>query len=304
MKIFTKICLIISAVCLGLAIVCLGVGTALGSGVREVKQMADNGELDMGNWHIGNWGFYYGSDETNTAIQTGVLEESFSKEDVDSLAIDIDYGEIHLVKSESDNIEVKVDAPKSFRYKCANDDGTVILKSQHSAKKGYNADIIITIAIPDGMEFDTVDMDTDAEKFESSYPLVADTINLHVDAGEVVAECIEAKEDMSIDIGAGRVEFVNLKADNLDVNCGLGEAEISGTISDKVEAKCGVGRISMQLEGKEEDYNYKISCGLGSVTVNGVNYSSLSTDKKINNHSDREIDLDCGIGEIEVSLSE
>lgn len=299
MKIFTKICLIISAVCLGLAIVCLGLGTALGSGVREVKQMADNGELDMGNWHIGNWGFYYGSDETDTVNQTGTL----SKEDIDSLEIDLDYGVIYLKKSESEDIEVKVNAPESFRYKCENNDGTLLLKSKNSSRKWRNSEITITVAIPSGMEFDEVDINTDAGRVESNCELVADMIDLNVDAGELVAEDVEA-DDVSIDVGAGRVEIDNLEADNLKVDCGVGKAEISGTVSDKVKADCGVGSIAMHLDGKEEDYDYKISCGLGSVNVNGETYSSLSTDKKINNHSDREIDLDCGIGEIEILLSE
>ena len=118
-----------------------------------------------------------------------------------------------------------------------------------------------------------------------------------------MAEDVEA-DDVSIDIGAGRVEIDNLEADTLKVDCGVGKAEISGTVSDKVKADCGVGSVLMHLDGKEEDYDYKISCGPGSVNVNGETYRSLSTDKKINNHSDREIDLDCGIGEIEVLLSE
>lgn len=300
MKIFTKICLIISAVCLGLAIVCLGVGTALGSGVREVKQMADNGELDMGNWHIGNWEFYYGSDETDTVNQTGTL----SKEDIDSLEIDLDYGEIYLEKSESEDIEVKVNAPESFRYKCENHDGTLLLKSKNPSRKWRNSEITITVAIPSGMEFDEVDINTDAGRVESSYGFVAETIKLNVDAGELTAEYMEATEDMSIEVGAGKVEFSDLKADSLKVDCGVGEVQLAGSVSDKVKADCGIGKISMKLDGKEEDYDYKVSCGIGAVTINGVTYSSLSTDKKINHHSDREIDLDCGIGEIEVSLSE
>ncbi len=304
MKIFTKICLIISAVCLGLAIVCLGVGTALGSGVREVKQMADNGELDMGNWHIGNWGFYYNSDETDPVNLTGTFEDRFSKEDIDSLEIDLDYGEIYLEKSESEDIEIKVDAPESFRYECANDDGTLLLKSKNSSRKWRNSEITITVAIPSGMEFNDVDINTDAGRVESSYEFVADTIKLNVDAGELTAEYMEATEDMSIEVGAGKVEFSDLKADSLKVDCGVGEVQLAGSVSEKVKADCGIGKISMKLDGKEEDYDYKVSCGIGAVTINGVNYSSLSTDKKINNHSDREIDLDCGIGEIEVSLSE
>lgn len=307
MKLFTKICLILSAVCIGIAAICLGVGMALGSGIQEVKQMADDGGLDIGNWHIGNYQFFYSPDEDDLEIEEGSVVAAFPQSEVENLDIDIRYGEVSLKDSDSEQIEITVDAPKGNTYKCENDNGTVILKDKTPHYKwnggfAHKYDVKITIAIPEGKEFEEVKMVTNAGTIESTHDFVAEKIKLDVDAGELIADYLEAKEEFSIDVGAGRLEISDIKADSLDVDCGVGEVELTGTVSDKAKADCGVGRISMELAGNEEDYDYEISCGLGSVKINGTTYSSLSTDKEIDNHAGHEIKLDCGVGEIDVTV--
>lgn len=305
MKLFTKICLIISSVCICIAALCLGIGVALGSGIKEVKQMAGSGDLNIGNWHIGDTQFFYSPDEDDLEIQEDSVSESFPAGDVKNLDIDIRYGEVYLEDSDSDKIEITVDAPKGNTYKCKNDNGTVVLEDKTPRYKwnggfSHSYDVDITIAIPEGKEFEEVKIITSAGTIDSTHDFTADKIELNVDAGELVAERLEAKEEFIIDVGAGRLEVSDIKADKLDIDCGVGGVELTGTVSGKATADCGVGRIAMELAGNEEDYDYEISCGLGSVKINGKEYSSLSTDKEIDNNAGSKIELDCGVGEIDV----
>lgn len=305
MKLFTKICLILSSVCIGIAVICLGVGMALGSGIKEVKQMADDGGLDIGNWHIGNYQFFYSPDEDDLEIEEGSVVAAFPEAGVENLDIDIRYGEVFLKDSDSEQIEITVDAPKGNTYKCENDNGTVTLEDKTPRYKwnggfSHTDDVNITIGIPKGKAFEEVKIATTAGIIDSTHDFMADKIELDVDAGELVAECLEAKEKFTIDVGAGRLEVSDIKADKLDIDCGIGEVEVAGSVSGKAKADCGVGRIAMELAGNEEDYDYEISCGLGSVKINGKEYSSLSTDKEIDNNAGSKIELDCGVGEIDV----
>lgn len=309
MKKFTKLCLIISLVCVCIGAICLGVGIALGSGLKEVQMMADNGAFDFGNWNIGSDGIYYGPDENDTEtmdIQEGCVNAVFPESEVKNLDIDIKYGEIYIVDSESDQVQITVDAPKRNVYKYKNKNGTVTLKDKTSSHKWNlkKSDVTVTIAIPAGKEFEQVKLVTNAGSVDVEHKFAAEEIELELDAGELTGEQLEAKREFSIDVGAGNLEIENLQTENLDVDCGVGEVNLGGKVSNTVEADCGVGKISMEFIGNEEDYDYEISCGVGSVSINNTSYSSLSTDKKIDNDAGNKISLDCGVGEIDIIVKE
>lgn len=310
MKIFTRICLIVSGVCVCIAAICLGIGLALGSGFREVQQMADSGELDFANWHIGNGGFYWKDDDfTASEVEVGSISKRFMADEVNSLYIDIKYGEVYLIDSDSDEITIQIDAPKRNRYKCENDDATVKLEDATSSfiwnfGIGRKDDVTVTIAVPKDKEFDEITLTTSAGTTEARHAFTAKEIHMEIGAGTLSGESFAATEEMSVEVGAGELEITKLQAGNLKIDCGVGEVKLAGTVSKDVDADCGVGEITMLLNGKEDEYDYEISCGVGEVSVNGRSYSSLATEEKIHNRAENKICLDCGVGEIHVTVEE
>ncbi len=72
---------------------------------------------------------------------------------------------------------------------------------------------------------------------------------------------------------------------------------------EKLEVETGVGVTSVKLTGSREDYNYKIQCGAGSVNIDGDQYSSLGVERKIDNRAARSMELECGVGTIEVQFT-
>lgn len=290
MKKFTKLCLMVSLVCVCIAALCFGAGIAMGSGMKDVANMADNGELNIGNWHIGDSQFYWGPKEEDSVGQEveGRVNVSFPEMEVENLNVDVKYGEVHFVDSDSDEIKVNIDAPKRNSYECKNDNGTLKLKDKTSSFKWHirNKDnVTVTIEIPKGKEFKEAKLITNAGTIDIEHMLVA-------------------KEEISIDVGAGEVTAEEFATKDLEVDCGVGEAMLKGVVEENVSADCGVGEITLILQGKEEDYDYDISCGVGTVNINGTSYSSLSTDEEINNQAGRKISLDCGVGEIDVKVEE
>lgn len=312
MKGFTKICLLISMIFLCIGAVCLGIGAALGSGLREVWAMAGNGELDVGNLHIGGWNIpYIVTDDIrdeDIKIKKGIVEESFSSQEIENLEINIKYGAVYVTDSQTDQIEISVDAPERNTYQCGLKGRTLKL-IDNTPRYRWNAfrnnnKIEITIAIPQGTVFDEVDLATNAGGIEISHDLEAREIHFDLDAGELVAGKVTAADEFSADVDAGNLEISDFAAKSLEVDCGVGRAKLCGSVLEEVEADCGVGQIVLQLTGREEDYDYDVNCSLGTVSINGTTYTGLSTEKEIDHHTGRTISLDCGVGDIEVTVEE
>lgn len=311
MKNFVKVCLII---CLALACIggiCMCAGAALGSGPREVMDMVQDNQLRIGNWHIGRWNVFYSDDDEydDVEVQEGMLEEHFLASEVDSLDIDIKYGEVYLSTAESDQIEIYIDAPKRNSYQCKFEDGTIALKDTTSWKLwhhsgNFDRKVTVRIAIPEGKVFDEVELCTNAGKVEISHSILANEISLELDAGELTAASMTASGEISADIGAGRLDITEFIADTLEVDCGMGEALLSGQILSDADIKCGMGQIDLTLFADESAYDYEMSCGLGDISINGQNYTSLGSKKNIKNNTGKEISLDCGLGRINVISKE
>ncbi len=312
MKNFTKVCLCVCLAFTCLAVICLCAGTALGGGLHEVRRMADNGELDIGDLHIGKWWFFWGpmNREAKAArTQNGVVDEKFAADQVSQLSVDIKYGKVVVADSDSDQIEIIVDAPKRYRYECKLEDGLAELTDE-TAHSIWNNGILseegikVTIAIPKGKRFEEVTFKTNAGKIEISHAVSADEVEFEVDAGELTAKQVTAGDDFSASVDAGRIEISRFDTNTLDIACGLGEVELNGKVLEGLAADCGMGRIKLGLVGREEDYDYTVSCDLGSVTLNGKNYSAFADDKEIYHGSGVDVELKCGIGEIVVEVEE
>ena len=69
MKKLTKIILIIAGSLAALGIVFSGIAAVMGAGWSTIHRKALAGELDFGNWHIGN-GVYYAYDQGQTSRST------------------------------------------------------------------------------------------------------------------------------------------------------------------------------------------------------------------------------------------
>ena len=271
MKGFTKVCLIVSALLICIAAVCLGAGIALGGGLNEVRAMAEAGELNVGGWHIGRWDFFWNDDwddEEPAEIEDGIVNKQFDADGIKELDIEIRFGEVLIQDSET------------------------------------SGDVNVMIAIPKGKAFKEFSFKTDAGSVHMTHRILADEAALEIDAGELIAEEVIAEKELAVDVGAGNASISRFSAGELAADCGVGELSLSGTAQNEVDAECGVGTISLTLMGRQEDFDYKIDCGLGQVRVNGDEYSSLSVDKVIDNGAGKEVSLTCGVGTISVKVEE
>ena len=111
-------------------------------------------------------------------------------------------------------------------------------------------------------------------------------------------------EELCVDVGAGEADINRFTAGEVDFNCGTGSIITSGDVKEKADIDCGIGQITFTANGKQSDYNYEITCGIGEVVCGQSTYSGIGCDEKINNHAAKEMNIECGIGEVNVNFSD
>ena len=132
-----------------------------------------------------------------------------------------------------------------------------------------------------------------------------DTVSLGVDMGTIDLECDLKVQKLSVEVGAGEFSgYGNIAAAYCDLQVGAGTIDIDQLDIQKLNADCGAGEIDMVVTGKEKDYNYDLSCGMGEIDLENSEYSGLGIEKTISNEGARkDMVLECGMGEIDVEFT-
>lgn len=111
-------------------------------------------------------------------------------------------------------------------------------------------------------------------------------------------------DKISVDIGAAECQFSQIHTNKLDIDTGVGAVTFTGTVAGDVELETGVGDVTLNLANPEQDYNYRIECGVGTIRVGGSSYTMLSHETHINNSAPYNMELECGVGSITVNFSD
>lgn len=112
-------------------------------------------------------------------------------------------------------------------------------------------------------------------------------------------------EKVDLEVGAGKALIDDLIADKVSVEVGAGEAVITGLTVKELQAEVGAGKLNLELAGKETDYNYNLDCGIGEIQIGDNSYAGLGKEQRtVNTGANKQIDLECGVGEIIINFTE
>ena len=124
--------------------------------------------------------------------------------------------------------------------------------------------------------------------------------DLRFGAVEVEADILKA-EKLKLKIGAADCSIDNLDAGDADISVGAGELDLTGRIRGNAELQCGVGEADLALEGREEDFDYEVRCGLGEVQIGDrISFGGIGGNRIVDNGSSRKMVVDCGVGSVTV----
>ena len=212
-----------------------------------------------------------------------VSEEVFSG--VENLKLDIGASEVRIKTGTDDKIHVDDSRMKTENavQKTLSDDGKTLeitTKMRSSFKNVRNVKGTLVIYLPKDYKFDQVDMEYGAA--------TADIDGLNA-------------KSLKIESGASGCTIKNADIEELDVETGAGSLDFYGTVEKEVDIDCGAGRVTLNLEGKVEDYNYELDSSAGSVEIGeDIDLGGLSTEKSIDNGSKRTIEISNGVGSVEI----
>lgn len=240
--------------------------------------LQDNDYPLAGLIHWGN-AQYHSSDIDWDALDGNTVDMDFASD----LEISLKYDELLIQEYDGDKIRVNVanDAKNDVVVKETSGKITITDTRSGNVKKKKQ----IKVIVPSGKDFDTV--------------------SLGVDMGTIDLECDLKVQELSVEVGAGEFSgYGNITAAYCDLQVGAGTIDIDQIDVQKLNADCGAGEIDMVVTGKEKDYNYELSCGMGEIDLENSEYSGLGIEKTISNEGARkDMVLECGMGEIDVEFT-
>lgn len=127
---------------------------------------------------------------------------------------------------------------------------------------------------------------------------------IHISHGAGILEaqgisCI----DLEVDLGAGTGELKAFQTKELDISCGAGMIVADGDFETEGKIECGAGEVTLQLAGQETAYDYEVECGMGDLSIGNTSFSGVGTEKKIHNGNGRCLEIECGLGKVQVSFA-
>ena len=240
--------------------------------------LQDNDYPLAGLIHWGN-AQYHSSDIDWDALDGNTVDMDFASD----LEISLKYDELLIQEYDGDKIRVNVanDAKNDVVVKETSGKITITDTRSGNVKKKKQ----IKVIVPSGKDFDT--------------------ISLGVDMGTIDLECDLKVQELSVEVGAGEFSgYGNITAAYCDLQVGAGTIDIDQLDIQKLNADCSAGEIDMVVTGKEKDYNYDLSCGMGEIDLENSEYSGLGIEKTISNEGARkDMVLECGMGEIDVEFT-
>ena len=211
--------------------------------------LQDNDYPLAGLIHLGN-AQYHSSDIDWDALDGNTVDMDFASD----LEISLKYDELLIQEYDGDKIRVNVanDAKNDVVVKETSGKITITDTRSGNVKKKKQ----IKVIVPSGKDFDTV--------------------SLGVDMGTIDLECDLKVQELSVEVGAGEFSgYGNITAAYCDLQVGAGTIDMDQLDIQKLNADCGAGEIDMVVTGKEKDYNYDLSCGMGEINLEDSEYSGI-----------------------------
>lgn len=156
----------------------------------------------------------------------------------------------------------------------------------------------LTIYIPEGMEFERVDMDTGAGRITADR-LACGELELELGAGEADFSRLDVTRKADIEGGTGKFRIGSGSIQDLEFEMGVGEADLAAAFTGYTDIDAGVGALRIAVTGASMDaYTLRLTQGLGQITVNGLPQSGT-----VGSGSEL-LEVSGGVGSVEILFEE
>lgn len=134
----------------------------------------------------------------------------------------------------------------------------------------------VTVTMPAGSSFDTVDVSLGAGKL-TVLSMVTKELTLTLGAGNAVLTGLSVTESADIRCGAGAFSLKNSAVNPLTLQCGAGTTQIQAALTGESRVTAAMGEVDLALDGTENDYTLSFNLNLGACYYKGVRTSRSDT---------------------------
>lgn len=236
----------------------------------------------------------YGNDGDFTTIWQGDNSDAHT---ITKLVIKTGATNIKLAETEEANIQVDANSKYITTRQVGNT--FYVEETSHFVWSGFMDNGSTVIYLPTAMKLHDVEISAGAGTFTADR-ISAANLNLSLGAGKTKIEQLNITENAQIDGGAGVIEIDNGEINNLNLELGAGQTRMKAELFGKNKVESGVGRLDLILVGGKDRYKFTVDKGIGSVVID----KKSQEDDAVFGGGDILIDLESGIGAVEVSFAE
>lgn len=232
--------------------------------------------------------------------------DTFAADEVRSLDLRIAAANVRTREAAGREIRVEAENLQEDRYTCELRSGKLVIAYRVNGivnlpRSGGEKEEI-TVYLPAGLSLEYAVLEIGAGTIDlDAAPISCGTMDVEIGAGKWNAAQLSVSGRLDVQIGAGKARMKAVTAGSLSIDCGVGSGVYKGRVNGDIRVACGVGSCSLELDNKESDFNYDISCAVGSVRINGSRSKSFGARKSYKNDSALGTAvLDCSVGSIEL----
>lgn len=213
--------------------------------------------------------------------------------------LDIEVGACRFTTELSPDDNFYLEAKYAGKFQGYVEDETLYIRSSVTGKKWSVIDRCqITLYIPEGVSFDSADIEVGAGLLEFDR-LTADEVELEVGAGQITLNHLQVG-NLEVSVGMGQIVLKEMIVDMLEAEVGMGEFTAEGIINGDTSVECSMGNVALKLTGSQEDFNYELSKAMGNVTLGTESNSGFASEKSIDNGADKTMDIECSMGNVSI----
>lgn len=218
--------------------------------------------------------------------------------------LDIEAGGCKLSLAESADEYFYVEGENVGKAQGYVKDQALYIKSFKSGK--FSIDDLnacsLTLYVPSGVAFDEIEIEAGAGKIEF-IPIVATEVSVEVGAGDVSFSNLQAQK-LELAVGMGSVNFEGMQVNDMDAEVGMGSLYMTGELLGDAKLECAMGSIALVLAGQEKDFNYSMEGAMGNISIGNEQFAGIAQERSIQNGAQKNIDAECAMGSIEITFAD
>lgn len=238
--------------------------------------------------------------------QFPVLTEDFDKtlngaylQKLSGLTVEADGAGVYIKQSSDHSIRIKGENVSKTQYYMEDNVLHIKVCDREWGQDKPSSRLFLYLPEECSMEYTALNLGAGELQSES---FSTDELYCEVGAGSAKLSGIQARL-ASLQMGMGEMVMEDSSLEDMDFEVGMGSFRYTGTILGNLSGVCCMGSASMELEGNEEEHNYYVDAGMGSVVIGDRTFEGVSTQVSLDNEVDSSFDLTGSMGTVEISFT-